>query len=146
VTLLLVFLVIFEYVLGVFAEITCFADRHFYSDWWNSTDWLEFSRSWNIPVHRFLQRHVYGVSRAHMSRPLAYFITFLVSALAHELVMFCITQKLRGYGFVCQMMQLPIIAVQRTEFMRKRPTFNNVMFWFSIIYGLATISALYVLI
>ena len=39
VTLLLVFLVIFEYVLGAFAEITCFADRHFYSDWWNSCDW-----------------------------------------------------------------------------------------------------------
>jgi sterol O-acyltransferase len=44
ITFLLVFLVIFEYVLGAFAEITCFADRHFYSDWWNSTDWLEFSR------------------------------------------------------------------------------------------------------
>ena len=39
VTLLLVFLVIFEYVLGAFAEISCFADRHFYSDWWNSCDW-----------------------------------------------------------------------------------------------------------
>jgi sterol O-acyltransferase len=33
----LVFLVIFEYVLGAFAEITCFADRHFYSDWWYVT-------------------------------------------------------------------------------------------------------------
>ena len=41
VTFLLVFLVIFEYVLGAFAEITCFADRHFYSDWWNSCDWYE---------------------------------------------------------------------------------------------------------
>ena len=41
VTLLLVFLVIFEYVLGAFAEITCFADRHFYSDWWNSCDWYD---------------------------------------------------------------------------------------------------------
>lgn len=39
VTFLLVFLVIFEYVLGAFGEITCFADRHFYSDWWNSCDW-----------------------------------------------------------------------------------------------------------
>lgn len=39
ITFLLVFLVIFEYVLGAFAEITCFADRHFYSDWWNSCDW-----------------------------------------------------------------------------------------------------------
>src|SRR5690606_19421632 len=43
-TFLLVFLVIFEYVLGAFAEITRFADRQFYSDWWNSTNWLEFSR------------------------------------------------------------------------------------------------------
>lgn len=39
VTFLLVFLVIFEYILGAFAELTRFADRHFYSDWWNSCDW-----------------------------------------------------------------------------------------------------------
>lgn len=39
ITFLLVFLVIFEYVCGAFAEITRFADRHFYSDWWNSCDW-----------------------------------------------------------------------------------------------------------
>jgi sterol O-acyltransferase len=39
ITFLLVFLVIFEYVLGAFAELTRFADRHFYSDWWNSCDW-----------------------------------------------------------------------------------------------------------
>ncbi|KAG0123942.1 MBOAT, membrane-bound O-acyltransferase family-domain-containing protein [Tuber indicum] len=146
VTFLLVFLVIFEYVLGAFAEITCFADRHFYSDWWNSTDWLEFSREWNIPVHRFLQRHVYGASRRHMSRPIATLTTFLISALAHELVMFCITKKLRGYGFVCQMLQLPIIVVQRTEFMKSQKMFNNIMFWSSMIWGLSMISALYVLI
>lgn len=30
---LLVFLVTFEYTLGALAEITCFADRHFYADW-----------------------------------------------------------------------------------------------------------------
>lgn len=39
VTFVLVFLVIFEYVLGAFAKMTRFADRHFYSDWWNSCDW-----------------------------------------------------------------------------------------------------------
>lgn len=139
-TFLLVFLVIFEYVLGAFAEITCFADRHFYADWWNSTDWLEFSREWNIPVHRFLQRHVYIASRGRLSRPMATVVTFLISALAHELVMFCITKKLRGYGFVCQMLQLPIIAVQRTDFLKRRRVFNNVMFWVSMIYGLSMVS------
>lgn len=39
VTILLVFLVIFEYLLNSFGELTRFADRHFYSDWWNSCDW-----------------------------------------------------------------------------------------------------------
>ena len=141
VTFLLVFLVIFEYVLGAFAEITCFADRHFYSDWWNSCDWwacfsavagpcvltrfrLEFSREWNIPVHHFLRRHVYFASKPYVSRNMATLITFLVSAFGHELVMGCITKKLRGYGFLAQMTQLPIVALQRTNFVRGRTLFN----------------------
>ncbi|KAL9125632.1 MAG: hypothetical protein Q9217_005185 [Psora testacea] len=143
---LLVFLVIFEYVLGAFAEITCFADRHFYSDWWNSCDWLEFSREWNLPVHHFLRRHVYGASRPYVSRNVATLITFLVSALGHELVMGCITKKLRGYGFVAQMLQLPIVAVQRSKVVRSRKLLNNVLFWISMILGLAMLSALYVLV
>ena len=124
ITMLLVFLVIFEYVLGAFAEITCFADRHFYSDWWNSCDWLEFSREWNIPVHHFLRRHVYGAARPNMSRNTATFVTFLISSVGHELVMGCITKKLRGYGFLAQMSQLPIVAIQRSKFVKGRKLFN----------------------
>jgi sterol O-acyltransferase len=124
VSFLLVFLVIFEYILGAFAEITCFADRHFYSDWWNSCDWLEFSREWNIPVHHFFRRHVYSASRGHVSRPIATFITFFISALAHELVMGCITKKLRGYGFFMMMMQMPIVMVQRSRWVRGRTLLN----------------------
>lgn len=166
---LLVFLVIFEYVLGALAEITrkqpspnpsasklplltrcsaitVFADRQFYHDWWNSTDWLEFSREWNIPVHHFFRRHVYGASRAHLSRPMATAITFLISALAHELVMGCITKKFRGYGFWAMMSQLPIVMVQRTKWVRGRKVFNNVCFWCSMILGLSMMCALYVLV
>lgn len=147
VTFLLVFLVIFEYLLGAFAEITCFADRHFYADWWNSCDWLEFSREWNIPVHHFFRRHVYSASRGvNLSRPMATVITFLVSALAHELVMGCITKKLRGYGFVAMMLQMPLVMVQRTRWMRRKRLLNNVLFWCSMILGLAMMCALYVLV
>jgi sterol O-acyltransferase len=124
VSFLLVFLVIFEYILGAFAEITCFADRHFYSDWWNSCDWLEFSREWNIPVHNFFRRHVYFASKNHMSRGLATFVTFVVSALAHELVMGCITKKLRGYGFFMMMLQMPIVMVQRSKWVKGRTLMN----------------------
>ncbi|KAK4181495.1 MBOAT, membrane-bound O-acyltransferase family-domain-containing protein [Triangularia setosa] len=145
-TFLLVFLVIFEYVLGAFAEITHFADRHFYSDWWNSTDWMEFSREWNVPVYSFLRRHVYSASRPYIGKGNATVITFLISAAGHEIVMGCITKKLRGYGFVCQMMQLPLVVLQRTKWVRGRETFNNVCFWCSMILGLALICSLYVLV
>jgi sterol O-acyltransferase len=138
-TFLLVFLVIFEYVLGAFAEITRFADRHFYTDWWNSTDWMEFSREWNVPVHSFLRRHVYGASRPHVGRIHATAITFLISAIGHEIVMACITKKIRGYGFVCQMLQLPIVMLQRTKWVRSRRTLNNVCFWCSMIMGLSLV-------
>ncbi|PQE18177.1 MBOAT family protein [Rutstroemia sp. NJR-2017a BBW] len=145
ITFLLVFLVIFEYVLGAFAEITCFADRHFYSDWWNSVDWLEFSREWNIPVHHFFRRHVYSASRPHIGRPLATLITFLISAIGHEIVMACITKKIRGYGFMAQMSQLPIVMLQRTKWVRGRRVLNNVCFWCSMILGLSGMCSLYVL-
>ncbi|KAK0719860.1 MBOAT, membrane-bound O-acyltransferase family-domain-containing protein [Lasiosphaeris hirsuta] len=145
-TFLLVFLVIFEYVLGAFAEITHFADRHFYSDWWNSTDWMEFSREWNVPVYSFLRRHVYSASRPHIGKSYATVITFLISAIGHELVMACITKKLRGYGFICQMLQLPIVVLQRTRWVRGKKTLNNVCFWCSMILGLSLICSLYVLV
>ncbi|EPE07807.1 sterol o-acyltransferase [Ophiostoma piceae UAMH 11346] len=145
-TFLLVFLVIFEYVLGAFAEMTRFADRHFYSDWWNSTDWMEFSREWNVPVYSFLRRHVYSASRPHIGKNFATLTTFLVSAIGHEIVLACITKKLRGYGFICQMLQLPIVALQQTRWVRGRKTFNNVCFWCSMILGLSLICSLYVLV
>ncbi|KAI1149248.1 MBOAT family protein [Nemania diffusa] len=145
-TLLLVFLVIFEYVLGAFAEITRFADRHFYSDWWNCSDWMEFSREWNVPVYSFLRRHVYATSKPSIGRSNATFVTFLVSAIGHEIIMACITKKLRGYGFICQMLQLPIVMLQHTRWVRTHKTANNVLFWISMILGLSLICSLYVLV
>ncbi|ETN45588.1 uncharacterized protein HMPREF1541_09420 [Cyphellophora europaea CBS 101466] len=146
ITFLLVFLVIWEYVLGAFAELTCFADRHFYSDWWNSTDWLEFSREWNIPVYHFLRRHVYFSLRNYTSNSIAMAVTFLVSAVGHELIMGCITKKLRGYGFVAMMLQLPIVAVQRSPMLRGNWVLNNAAFWSSMVLGLAMMCSLYVLV
>ncbi|KAF7880950.1 uncharacterized protein EAF02_006841 [Botrytis sinoallii] len=146
ITFLLVFLVIFEFVLGAFAEITCFADRHFYSDWWNSTDWMQFSREWNIPVHHFFHRHVYLGSRSYIGKGGATFITFFISAIGHEIVMACITKKLRGYGMVLQMSQLPIIWLQSRPWARGKKVLNNVCFWCSMILGLSGMCSLYVLL
>jgi sterol O-acyltransferase len=143
ITFLLVFLVIFEFVLGAFAEMTCFGDRRFYTEWWNSTDWLQFSREWNIPVHHFFRRHVYSASRPHIGKGWATFITFFISAIGHEIVMACITKKLRGYGFFCQMLQLPIIVIQQSKYVKGRWVLNNVCFWGSMILGLSLVSSVF---
>ncbi|KAM3418897.1 O-acyltransferase [Cercospora zeina] len=144
---LLVFLVIFEYVLGAFAELTRFGDRQFYSDWWNSTSWIEFSREWNKPVHHFFHRHVYLASRSvNISKPVATVLTFLISGLAHELIMGCITRKARGYSFCLLMLQIPICTLQQTPWFKRRELLNNILFWISMILGLSLVCALYVLV
>lgn len=116
---LLSWLILWEFVLDAFAEITRFADRQFYTDWWNAGDWFEFSRRWNLPVHHFLLRHVYQAARRHhLSRWAALTITFFVSSALHELIMGCITHKLRGYALAAMMQQLPLYAMQNLPFVR----------------------------
>ncbi len=50
----------FEYCLNFLAEITYFADREFYKEWWNCRDLAEYWRLWNIPVHNWFIRHIYN--------------------------------------------------------------------------------------
>ena len=134
--------------LNLLAELTGFADRGFYSAWWNSTSWDEFARDWNRPVHNFLLRHVYhsSISSFKLSRSTATLVTFLLSACVHELVMWCIFKKLRGYLMGMQMMQLPLVSLARTKWMRGRKTLGNVMFWVGIFTGPSFLCSLYLII
>jgi sterol O-acyltransferase len=67
---LLVFYIIWDAILNGLAELTYFGDREFYGEWWNSVTWDQFAKDWNVPVHRFLLRHVYhsSMSALHVSK------------------------------------------------------------------------------
>ncbi|CEH15903.1 sterol o-acyltransferase [Ceraceosorus bombacis] len=133
---LLIFFVMFECALAFAGEATRFADREFYLDWWNSRSMDEFSRKWNKPVHTFLLRHVYAHSiTAGVSKQLALFLTFLLSALLHELVMAIVSGKIRGYLFAMQMAQIPLIAISQIPWVKQRPTLGNAFFWISLAIG-----------
>ena len=54
----LMFLGILVGYMNLVAEVTRFAQRDFYQDWWNLGSIEEFWRKWNRPVHQFLKRHV----------------------------------------------------------------------------------------
>ncbi|KAF4438100.1 sterol O-acyltransferase [Fusarium austroafricanum] len=110
---LLVWYLIWETILNILAELTYFADRSFYDAWWNSVSWDQFARDWNRPVHVFLLRHVYhsSISSLKVNKHTATLITFFLSACVHELVMWCLFKKLRGYLLFLQMCQLPVSPI-----------------------------------
>ena len=142
---LLSWYVIWECVLNVLAELTRFADRGFYADWWNSKSWDYYARTWNIPVHNFLLRHAYhsSISAFQLSRTSATLVTFLLSACVHELIMMVLFGKIRGYLFVSQMMQLPLVAVSRSRLLKGKDTLGNVVFWLGLAIGPSLLTSLY---
>ncbi|CZS88063.1 related to acyl-CoA cholesterol acyltransferase [Rhynchosporium graminicola] len=145
---MLTWFVIWELILNVLAEVTYFADRGFYADWWNSVSWDQFARDWNRPVHNFLLRHVYhsSISSMQVNKKTATLITFFLSACVHELVMWCLFKKLRGYLLCLQMMQLPLVALSRTPWLKGRATIGNLIFWVGIFTGPSLLCSLYLII
>ncbi|CAE7208710.1 unnamed protein product [Rhizoctonia solani] len=127
----------FECICNGFAELSCFGDREFYQDWWNATSFDEYARKWNKPVHAFLLRHVYqaSLSSKRVSKFSATFLTFLLSALVHELVMAVVTKKIRMYLFILQMSQIPLIFLGRLPIIKQNKVLGNVLFWVGLMSG-----------
>ncbi|KAK4466542.1 MBOAT, membrane-bound O-acyltransferase family-domain-containing protein [Cladorrhinum samala] len=145
---LLSWYLIWEVILNFLAELTYFADRSFYDAWWNCVSWDQFARDWNRPVHNFLLRHVYhsSISAMRVNKHTATLITFFLSACVHELVMWCIFKKLRGYLLILQMCQLPLVRLSRTKWLRHRVTLGNIIFWLGIFTGPSLLCSLYLIL
>ena len=145
---LLTWYLIWECILNVLAELTKFADRGFYGDWWNSVTWDQYARDWNRPVHNFLLRHVYhsSISSFHLSRNAATFVTFLLSALVHEMVMALMFKKVRGYLFWMQLLQMPLVTMSRSKVMKGRVVLGNTIFWMGMFVGPSFLTSLYLVI
>ncbi|KAI9717963.1 MAG: acyl-CoA/sterol acyltransferase [Chrysothrix sp. TS-e1954] len=145
---LLTWYVIWECILNVLAELTRFADRGFYGDWWNSVSFDQYARDWNRPVHNFLLRHVYhsSISAFHLSKTGATFVTFLLSACVHELLMFCMFKKVRGYLFWTQLLQVPLVALSKTKFLKGKNVLGNIVFWIGLFIGPSFLTSLYLVI
>ena len=105
------FFLIFHAHLNFCAEITRFADRRFYSDWWNAGNLGEYWRKWNYPIHNWLVRHVYfPLIRRQVNQDLARFITFMVSAIFHEYLVMGIFRVFNFMAFFIMIVNVPLIA------------------------------------
>lgn len=91
------FFALFHSFLNALAEVTRFADRDFYGEWWNSPSLGVYWRTWNRPVYQFMKRHIYFplVGRGWGSMP-ASTMVFIFSGMLHELAVGIPTHNIIG--------------------------------------------------
>ncbi|XP_064189380.1 sterol O-acyltransferase 1 [Anguilla rostrata] len=144
---LVLFLAFFAFLhcwLNAFAEMLRFADRMFYKDWWNSTSYANYYRTWNVVVHDWLYNYIYRdflwMSGKRL-RATAMLFVFTVSAVVHEYVLavcFGFFYPVLFCLFMCFGMVFNFILHDR----RKGPIWNVIM-WTSLFLGQGVLICLY---
>ncbi|KAF8036214.1 hypothetical protein BT93_C2043 [Corymbia citriodora subsp. variegata] len=129
---LCMFYCFFHLWLNILAELLRFGDREFYKDWWNAKTVEEYWRLWNMPVHKWMVRHIYfPCLRNGIPKIVAVVIAFLVSAIFHELCIAVPCHIFKLWAFIGIMFQVPLVLI--TNYLQNK--FNNSMvgnmvFWF----------------
>ncbi|XP_034913329.1 diacylglycerol O-acyltransferase 1 isoform X1 [Populus alba] len=134
---LCMFYCFFHLWLNILAELLCFGDREFYKDWWNARTVEEYWRMWNMPVHKWMVRHIYfPCLRNKIPKGVAILVAFLVSAVFHELCIAVPCHVFKLWAFIGIMLQVPLVVI--TKFLQNKfrsSMVGNMIFWlfFSIL-------------
>lgn len=142
--LFLTFFAILHCWLNAFAEMLRFGDRMFYKDWWNSTSYANYYRTWNVVVHDWLYYYAYKDFLWFFSKKFksaAMLSVFAISAVVHEYAMALVLNFFYPVLFVLFMffgMAFNFIVNDR----RKRPIWN-IMVWTSLFAGHGILLCLY---
>eukprot|EP00736_Rhodelphis_marinus_P006065 Rmarinus@m.21138 len=128
---------------NVMAELTQFADREFYEDWWNSSGFSEYYRKWNLIVHEWLWQYVYQAARftpagdrRTLSTTSLKMIVFFVSALVHEYIIAVVLQcvyPILAVLFVVAM--APLIWTSRALALTFGNRMGNLFIWLNFLLG-----------
>ncbi|XP_058130787.1 sterol O-acyltransferase 1 isoform X2 [Dasypus novemcinctus] len=129
---------------NAFAEMLRFGDRMFYKDWWNSTSFSSYFRTWNVVVHDWLYYYVYKDLLWFLSKKFkfaAMLATFVGSGIVHEYILTV------GFNFFYPVLFVFFIFFGMTlNFIvndsRKRPIWN-LMLWISLFLGHGMVVCLY---
>lgn len=134
---LCMFYCFFHLWLNILAELLRFGDREFYKDWWNAKTVEEYWRMWNMPVHKWMVRHLYfPCLRNGISKGVSVVIAFAISAIFHELCIAVPCHMFKLWAFIGIMFQVPLVLV--TNYLQNKfrnSMVGNMIFWlfFSIL-------------
>nr|ACO55634.1 type I diacylglycerol acyltransferase [Echium pitardii] len=128
---LCMFYCLFHLWLNILAELLCFGDREFYKDWWNAQTIEEYWRMWNMPVHKWMVRHIYfPCLRNGMPKELAILIAFLISAIFHELCIAVPCHIFKFWAFIGIMFQVPLVLLTNVLVKKfQNSMVGNMIFW-----------------
>lgn len=135
---LLGFFALFQSFLNLLAELTRFADRDFYQDWWNSGSLGTYWKLWNRPVSNYFRRHLYiPMLKRGFSTFQSSLSVFFVSAVLHEVMVGIPTHNVLGFAFFSMMLQVPLILVTAPLERMRGPgsTIGNMVFWLAFFLG-----------
>lgn len=141
---LLSFFAIWHCFLNMCAELTHYADRQFYREWWNATSFDQWWRSWNVPVHEWMLRHIFSpfVEKLNLRKIGAMILTFLVSAVLHEFVLTVTFRMIRPMLGVSMLLQIVLIWFTRIPILRSN-YIGNFLIWVSHFIGMPLFFILY---
>ncbi|KAJ0745718.1 putative diacylglycerol O-acyltransferase [Helianthus annuus] len=123
--------------LNILAELLRFGDREFYKDWWNAQTIEEYWRLWNMPVHKWIVRHLYfPCLRNGIPKGAAILVAFFMSAVFHELCIAVPCHIFKFWAFIGIMFQVPLVLL--TNYLQNKfqnSMVGNIIFWcfFSIL-------------
>ncbi|XP_043501150.1 sterol O-acyltransferase 1 [Polistes fuscatus] len=125
--------------LNACAELLRFADRMFYKDWWNSSSYSVYYRTWNVVVHDWLYAYVYKdvfEILTNQNRIIATSSVFVLSVLVHEYILYFV------FKFFCPaiLFMFGLVGFPLTFITRK---VGNTFLWFSLILGNGIICSMY---
>lgn len=134
--LLISFFALLHCWMNAFAEMLRFADRMFYKDWWNSTSFSNYYRTWNVVVHDWLYYYVYQDLLWLLNnrcRSGVMLTVFLISASVHE---YAFTLSL-GYFYPVMFCLFAIFGVLFNFMMNDKRTSPvwNVLVWTFLFIG-----------
>jgi len=133
---LIFFYLMFHSFLNLVGELLHFADRNFYSDWWNANNIDIFWRSWNTPVHLWAVRHLYlPMVGLGYSKNVASIMVFFTSAFFHEYLVSVPLRTFKIWAFLGMMAQIPLSIICRRIEVKYGGRWGNIIVWASLIVG-----------
>ncbi|KAG8224224.1 hypothetical protein J437_LFUL002680 [Ladona fulva] len=142
--------------MNAFAEMMQFSDRMFYKDWWTSSTFATYYRTWNVVVHDWLYTYIYKDVAEFLAppadegtMPISYtrsrlipqLMVFAISALFHEyIITFCLR-----FFYPVLLIIFGIFGVILVFLTKYEGVCGNIFMWIAICSGNGVVFSLYIM-